>query len=176
MDIFAHGLWTNAMYKAIPETRKDRKATSWGIFFGIFPDLFAFTPVFAYIFYEALFVSHSFRLVSPQDAPGPLPLDGLTHHLYNFSHSLVIWAVVCLVIWIMFRKFPWVLLGWALHICIDIFTHSSKFYPTPFLFPVSEFYINGWPWVEPVFMLVNYGLLLVLYLFVIPKLKSKFVK
>jgi hypothetical protein len=61
-----------------------------------------------------------------------------------------------------------------LHICIDIFSHSSAFFPTPFLFPVSNFYVNGHPWSHPTFMVINYGLLILLYLFVIPRLKQKF--
>lgn len=174
MDIFAHGLWTNVLYKAIPQTRKDKKTTFWGIFFGIFPDLVAFTPVFAYIFFEALFRHHRLMFASPQDATGPIPLEGLTHHLYELSHSLVIWAAAFGLTWLVIKKIPWPLLGWALHICIDIFSHSSKFFPTPFLFPVSDFYVNGWAWAEPVFMSVNYGLLLILYFFVIPGLKKKF--
>lgn len=173
MDIFAHGLWTNVMYKAIPATRADKKTTWWGIFLGIFPDLWAFTPVFVYIFFEAIFKHHTFRFVSPQDSPGPLPLDSLTHHLYNLSHSLVVWLIIFGLTWLIIKKFPWPLLGWALHIGIDIFSHSSKFYPTPFLWPISSFHVNGWAWADPVFMLVNYGALLVLYLFLVPKLKRK---
>jgi hypothetical protein len=173
MDIFAHGLWTNVLYKAVPQTRNNKKTTFWGIFFGIFPDLWAFTPVFTYFIYEAIVLRQRPHFASPQDSPIPLPLNGLTHNLYNFSHSLVIWAVVFLFVWAVSKKLPWVLLGWALHVCIDIFSHSSKFYPTPFLFPISKFHVNGWPWASSVFMIVNYSLLLILYLFVVPRLRQK---
>lgn len=173
MDILAHGLWANIIYKAIPETRGDRKTTNWGIFFGIFPDLSAFTPVFAYIFYQTVFLGQKLALVRPEDNGQAIPLSSLTHNLYNFSHSLIIWGVVFLLAWLVFKKLPWVLFGWGLHIGLDIFSHSSKFFPTPFLFPFSKFTINGWSWAEPVFMLVNYGLLLILYLFLVPKLKQK---
>lgn len=161
------------MYKVIPNTNPDKKTTRWGIFFGVFPDFFAFTPVFGYIFYQLIFHGQRFGLVRPEDNGGSIPLSDLTHILYQFSHSLVIWTVVFVVVWLIIRKIPWVLLGWALHICIDIFSHSSKFFPTPFLFPISNFNINGHSWAEPVFMLVNYGALLLLYLLLIPRLKNK---
>lgn len=172
MDIFAHGLWTNLMYKAVPQTRRDAKTTNWGIFFGIFPDLFAFTPLFVYIFYQAIFRAQKLVFAHPEDNGQSIPLSDLTHQLYSFSHSLVIWAIVFLVAWAIFKKLPWVLFGWALHICIDIFSHNSHFFPTPFLWPISGFHVNGWAWAEPVFMLVNYGALLILYLFAVPKLKQ----
>ena len=174
MDVLAHGLWTNVMYKLIPETRNNKKTTWWGIFFGVFPDLVAFTPVFAYIFYRGIFLHTWIRFAPPEDTNQTIPLDQLTHHLYNFSHSLVIWLIVFVLVWLLFRKTPWVLLGWALHICIDIFSHSSQFFPTPFLFPISKFYVNGIPWAEPVFMIVNYSALVLLYIFLIPRIKRKF--
>jgi len=174
MDILAHGLWTNILYKTIPATRQEQNTTGWGIFFGIFPDLAAFTPVFVFIFYRAIFLGQKLAFVRPEDGNEGIPLSDLTHTLYNFSHSLVIWVVVFGISWLILRKVPWVLLGWALHICIDIFSHSSQFFPTPFLFPISKFFINGWSWGEPVFMAVNYGLLIILYIFVVPKLKRRF--
>jgi hypothetical protein len=176
MDVLAHGLWTNIMYKAIPATSTHKKTTYWGIFFGIFPDLWAFTPIFIYFFYEAIVLHRPFRFENPQDTNHALPLDSLTHHLYNLSHSLVVWAVVFACSWLIIRKMPWALLGWALHICIDIFSHSTKFFPTPFLWPISNFHINGWSWGDPTFMLINYGSLLIFYLFVVPKLRQKFGK
>lgn len=160
------------MYKVIQKTKNDPKLTNWGIFFGVFPDILAFTPVWVYIFYRMIFLRAGFVFISPEDNGGHIPLEQLTHTLYQLSHSLVVWLVIFGIIWLIFRKTPWILLGWALHICIDIFSHNSHFFPTPFLWPISSFYVNGWSWAEPVFMIVNYGLLLILYLLVIPRLKK----
>src|SRR5258708_4895758 len=99
MDILAHGLWTNIMYKVIPATKANKKTTYWGIFFGIFPDLWAFTPVFVYIFYNWIFHGQKFHFARPEDG-GIIPLSSLTHHLYSLSHSLVIWAVVFIIFWL----------------------------------------------------------------------------
>ncbi len=173
MDVLAHGLWTNVMYKLIPETKNNKHTTYWGVFFGIFPDIVAFSPLWFYILYNLVINHHTFKLVRPEDNGPAFPLETLTSQLYNFSHSLVIWAVIFAITWLIIKRLPWVLLGWALHIGIDIFSHSSQFYPTPFLFPISKFHINGHPWAELKFMVVNYGTLLILYVFLIPKWRKK---
>ncbi len=160
------------MYKLIPETRSMRKTTWWGIFFGVFPDFFAFTPVFFYVFYNWIF-KHKALVFGPPEDGRIMPLNDLSHQLYNYSHSFVIWLIVVGVVWFAYRRFPWILLGWALHIGIDIFSHSSEFYPTPFLFPISNFQVNGNSWGEPLFMTINYGLLLVFYTFIVPWLIRK---
>lgn len=174
MDIFAHSLWTNILYRAIPQTRQNRKLARWGIFFGIFPDLFAFTPMFAYIIFAALFLGRPFFFEHPEDSLHLLPLQNLTQGLYSFSHSLVIWAVVLILVWLIVKKFPFALLGWALHILIDIFSHTSQFYATPFLFPISKFKVSVISWLTPRFMLINYGLLLVFYLIILPYFRRRF--
>ncbi|MBX4187132.1 MAG: metal-dependent hydrolase [Candidatus Doudnabacteria bacterium] len=172
MDVLAHSLWTNVMYKVIKPTRSDKKITSWGVFFGVFPDIVAFTPIWLYILYGFIFRRSTFIFAKPEDE-NLIPLSNLTHTLYSFSHSLVIWAVIFAIVWLVIQKMPWVLLGWALHILIDIFSHSNQFYPTPFLFPISKFHINGYAWSEPIFMVVNYGALVLLYSFFIPRIKRQ---
>jgi hypothetical protein len=170
MDVLAHGLWTNVMFKAIPATRNSRKETMWGIAFGIIPDLMAFTPIFAVLFYNIILGEAQWTAGRPDFEN--MPLAALTHQLYNFSHSFVFWAVITLAAWAIFKRFPWILLGAFLHIAIDLFSHSREFFPTPFLYPISHYEIDGIPWSHPVFMVINYGLLLVMYLVVIPKLKK----
>jgi len=92
---------------------------------------------------------------------------------YNYTHSIFVWLLVTLLIWAVIKKFPWVLLAWGLHITIDVFSHTFDFFSTPFLFPFSNFEISIIAWSHPVFMLINYSLLLILYLVVLPKFKKK---
>lgn len=54
--------------------------------------------------------------------------------------------------------------GWLLHILMDIPSHSYDFYPTPFLWPISDFKINGFHWGTPWFMITNYSLIIISYL------------
>jgi hypothetical protein len=66
------------------------------------------------------------------------------------------------------------MLGWLLHIILDIPSHSIDFFATPFLFPVSDYVFQyGARWSIPWFMILNYSLLLILfvYLFFIKKKK-----
>lgn len=52
------------------------------------------------------------------------------------------------------------MLAWGVHILVDIPTHSYRFYPTPFLWPLSGWKFNGFSWGTPWFIVVNYGALL----------------
>jgi membrane-bound metal-dependent hydrolase YbcI (DUF457 family) len=155
------------MYKAIPQTRNKRIITYWGIAFGVLPDLVSFTPVFIYAFYTSLFRHQPF-LAGP---PGTDNIFfGYASQSYNYTHSLVIWAAVVMIVFALTKKFPWILLGWFLHIFIDIFTHTEQFFATPFLFPLSGFKVSVISWAHPVFMAINYSSLLVLYFLVLPKI------
>ena len=87
--------------------------------------------------------------------------------LYQFSHSIVIFAAVFALVWIIRRRPSWLLLFWLLHILIDIPTHSMRFYPTPFLWPLSSYQFNGISWGQPWFMILNYSALAAAYLFLL---------
>jgi hypothetical protein len=170
MDVLAHGLWTNIMYKVIPKTRNDRKTTYWGIAFGVLPDLASFTPVFIFAFYEAIFKGRQLFAGPPTNDN---PMFQYAVESYNFTHSFVIWLAVTVLVWLIVRKFPWILLGWVLHIVIDIFSHTEAFFATPFLFPISGFKISAVSWAHPIFMTINYGLLIILYVFFIPRITKR---
>jgi hypothetical protein len=171
MDVLAHGLWSHIMYRVIPETRNDKKTRWWGILFGILPDFASFTPIFLVFFYQ-LFTG-SARWSDNRPDFENLPLANLTGELYSYTHSFTVFFLVFGLVWLIKEKFPWALIGWALHISIDIFSHSREFYPTPFLFPLSDMTVNGIPWSHPVFMVINYGLLFIFYLAVLPRISRK---
>jgi hypothetical protein len=99
----------------------------------------------------------------------------LAAYLYQYSHSLVIWAAVFIIVWIVSRRPRWELLGWALHILIDIPSHVIDFYPTPFLFPISEYrFPYGIQWSNMWYMIINYSALAGVWIWiVIKKLQKK---
>lgn len=153
MDIFAHSLWTNAVF--YKKYKEDKKNLFLSVLFGILPDLVSFSPLFIYGF------------ISRQGFPGIFgdnPLANYAHESYNYTHSIVIFIAVFLVVTAIRRwKVYWPMFGWALHICIDIFTHKG-FYETPFLFPLSGFRFEyGISWGHPVFMAINYSCLVLVY-------------
>ena len=174
MDILAHMLWANygarVGNKKLEKKKKPLIKLGWVTFFGVFPDLFAFTIPFCIAIFNMLFNSQSLSSMRNHHV-----LAGgfdIASFLYQFSHSIVIWAVVFIVVWIIYKRPRFELLGWALHIAIDIFSHSAQFYPTAFLSPVSDFkFLYGISWCNIWYMIINYSLLLIVTLYFFKKKK-----
>lgn len=80
------------------------------------------------------------------------------------SHSLIIFGIVLGLIYVILKRFPWEMMGWLLHVLIDIPTHSYAFYPTPFLWPLSDVKLGGLSWANPWFMAVNYAAIIIVYI------------
>ncbi len=149
MDIFAHGLWSAVVYNKVPP-----KNRYWAVFFGVAPDLFSFGFFFVY----RLMIG-----VLPIGKPELISIPTYVNSLYNISHSLVVWLIVVVLVYLWRKKIPWALGAWALHIVIDIFSHGQEFFPTPFLWPISDFKVDGYSWGQPLFMAINYSALVVAY-------------
>jgi hypothetical protein len=167
MDILAHTLWTNAGARganalAKKKNKKVHANVGWAAFWGVFPDFFAFTIPFVLII---------FKIVTGQVSPASfgehhVPVAGfdLAHYLYQYSHSLVIWAIVFLIVWAIAKRPRYELFGWALHILIDIPSHTLSFFPTPFLFPISNYHFPyGLQWSNRWYMLINYSALVIIW-------------
>ncbi|MEK7496990.1 MAG: hypothetical protein AAB657_03760 [Patescibacteria group bacterium] len=150
MDIFAHGLWSVVVYSKVPP-----KNRYWAVFFGVAPDLFSFGIFFVYRLWSGIL---------PIAKPELSSIPTYVNTLYNISHSLVVWLIVVLLIYLWRKKIPWVLGAWALHIVIDIFSHAQDFFPTPFLWPISDFKVDGYSWGHPLFMAINYSALAIFYI------------
>lgn len=163
MDVLAHTLWTNAGARAGNKLAQKKGGKfhinpSWAAFWGVFPDFFAFTIVFVISFYQLIFGGATVSSLRGHMLSGG-GFD-ISAYLYQFSHSLVIWAGVFLATWFFSKRPRYELLGWALHILIDIPSHAIGFYPTPFLFPVSQYrFPYGVPWSNTWYMIINYSAL-----------------
>ena len=181
MDILAHTLWTTALAREgnieaeknpFDNTQGKKKFFKlnlfWVGFFGIFPDLFAFTLPFIFSFYKVITGQQVFGSFSTRHQVA----DGfnLSHTLYSYSHSLVLWLLVFLIVWLIFRKPRLELLSWALHILIDIPSHSIAFFPTPFLFPLSTYvFPYGIAWSNKYFMIINYSAIFIVWVWILIK-------
>ena len=150
MDIFAHGLWTYAIFH--------KKKYVWlATLFGLLPDFLSFGIIFM------------INLLNGNFHRGPPSIGSLPEWLfaaYNVTHSLVMFAFVFIIIYIITKKWFWALTAWGIHIITDIPTHSTRFFPTPFLWPISDYVLNGISWGTPWFMLVNYGSLMIVFLII----------
>lgn len=177
MDIFAHALWTAAGAKALSSHRKFVEKNRgplkawWAALWGIFPDLFAFGFPFIAMFYLMLtgqadgisWASHHFGFPANLAWIGDLP-----PKLYNISHSFVTFGVVFLIVWAIRRRPYYELLGWALHICIDIPSHAGSFYPTPLFWPLSGWkFLHGVSWANPTYMIINYTALSLTWIYIV---------
>jgi hypothetical protein len=165
MDIFAHAIWTNVLARVAKRQQEKRHARlvslAWATFWGVFPDLFAFTiPFIIGIVHMITQTGEGFGRSAIATGIAPI--------LYQYSHSLVIWAVVFGVTWVVSKRPRWELLGWALHILIDIPSHANGFYLTPVFFPISGWkFTHGVSWGNPIYMMVNYSLMLIAWISIV---------
>jgi hypothetical protein len=155
MDILSHGLWGGAAFG-----RKNKKDFWWAFFFGIAPDLFSFG------IFTAMTV---LGFASGPDWSGGPPSESAiptyVHDLYHFTHSFVIFALAFAAVWVFRRKAFLPMLAWPLHIIVDIPTHSTNFFPTPFLWPFFDnLRVDGIPWSHPMIFIPNVVLLAAVYL------------
>ncbi|MEK7138360.1 MAG: hypothetical protein AAB787_02510 [Patescibacteria group bacterium] len=161
MDVLAHALWTHAIHRGVAKAKNiklNKKAIWTVIFFGLAPDLFSFGPFFV----KEIFF-HGTKIFGG-GPPDPASIPAYIYNSYNYTHSFVLFLTIFAVVWALRGKPFWLMYGWGLHILIDMFSHSKSFFPTPFLFPLSSFKINGWSWGDPTFMFINYSLLALTYI------------
>jgi hypothetical protein len=188
MDTLAHGLWATAAVKTNNMFFRIKIRTAWFVFWGVLPDLFSFTPVVVWLLWQVIVQGIPFSEVPrpellPPEIRKTVPVFRLTNGLYHLSHSLIIFTAIFLLIWAI-RYYclkslratqishtelnrlrpPWELSGWILHILIDIPTHTRGLYPTPFLWPLSDFTVDGISWGRPWFLAINYSSLLMVFL------------
>lgn len=153
MDIISHGLWGGVAFG-----RKNKFQYLQSFFFGMFPDLFSFG-----IYWIGVLMGFHTHPEFSAGHPGPDAIPMYVHTLYNLTHSLVIFLSVLAALWII-RKKPFILLlAWGLHILIDIPTHSLEFFATPFLWPLSDFKVDGINWGSPIIFYPNIILLFAAY-------------
>ncbi len=158
MDVFAHGLWGGITFGR-------KKFFGLAMLFGVLPDLLAFGP-----FFVIKLVHRTLQFGKPNLADIP----SWVFSSYDLSHSLFTALVLYGIIRYFNQTLAYTFLAYPLHILCDIFTHSKSFFPTPFLFPVSDFKVGGIFWGNPVFMIVNYAAIITAYaLFFIAKARKK---
>jgi hypothetical protein len=173
MDIVAHALWANLAAELM--TRRKRQAMrrqdrAWAMLGSVAPDFVAFFPYLVVSIFGSggLLVNFLYRFGQEWHfiLPGAESVTppGWVLDIYSYSHSAFLWAVVVLLIYFMFRSFPFWLMGWGTHIALDVFTHEAGRFPTKLLYPFSDFYINATSWGNPVVFVGIYVALLLCYL------------
>ena len=150
MDYFSHGIWSYIFFHKI-------KKPLYAVLFGIMPDTISWVP---FVFYRIFSGQYSFG------PPDPLIIPDWVWFLYGLSHSLIVFVIVALLLFALFRKIPIYVWAWPLHIIIDIFTHTREYLSTPFLWPVSDYAFPGISWGTPWFMIPNLSLMVLLLILI----------
>lgn len=153
MDTLSHGLWGG-----VACGRKSRMSFWLAFFLGAAPDLFSFGPLF--LGWALSGFPETYKSGEP---PNPALIPALVFQLYNVTHSLLVWLAVFSILYTALKRPPWVFGAWALHILCDIPTHTTRYFPTPYLWPFPTPFVNGFRWSVWWFMLLNYGTLAAAY-------------
>ncbi|QGU00399.1 hypothetical protein SYNTR_1805 [Candidatus Syntrophocurvum alkaliphilum] len=146
-DVISHGLWGGALFGW-------RKNYWWAFGFGVMPDILTFGP---YAIYRLL----SGDLAYGRPAIGDYPPWLFT--MYDITHSLIIAGIIVFILFKLVPPIGYASLAWILHILMDIPSHSHDYFPTPFLYPISDFTVDGF---YSIYMWgVNWFLLIIVYTF-----------
>ncbi len=149
MDIFSHGRWG-----ALAFGRKNHASFWLAFVFGLAPDLFSFGILWVAALL-GLSAKPDFRHGTPPESTIPI----YVHHLYDVTHSLVVFLCVFAVVTLLIKRPVWELASWGLHVLVDIPTHSFAFFPTPFLWPLSDWRFDGWQWNTHTILIPNFVVL-----------------
>jgi len=155
LDYIAHFLWSSILF-AGPQMY-------WAMLCGVLPDTIPFGSLMLRQLFRRNSADQQKRTYRDREAMMSYyqrPDTRWVYGLYNWTHSLVVWGILFIVLWFVgeangFR--PWFLLAGFLHILMDIPTHTHKFFAPRFLTPFSKFHVNGISWATPWVMVVNYS-------------------
>jgi hypothetical protein len=171
MDILAHGLWAAAACMlAERRVHLPPRTVAATVTLAVLPDLVHAIPVVAWALFGSGSIAsfEAYAVAVPGEEPMMPPMVRLlSHHLHCFGHSAIAASVVTAAVWIASGSLWIPLLGWWLHILIDVFTHSSSFYPAPVLYPLTMRGFNGIAWNEPWCLVLNYVVLAALFAWIV---------
>ncbi|PIN86313.1 hypothetical protein COV19_05910 [Candidatus Woesearchaeota archaeon CG10_big_fil_rev_8_21_14_0_10_44_13] len=144
MDFFAHIAWAYIIFNKLK-----KREFCLALLFAALPDIIGWGGFMFYNLFNGRF-----------GQPDLTKIPSWTWMLYDISHSLVVFGVILLVVWLIYKKIPLFMLAYPIEILMDIPTHSREFLPTPFLWPVSNWHFPGFSWGQGWFMILNWSLIL----------------
>ncbi len=163
MDTFAHGVagalfFSRSGYAGLLMKKRDADLEpgrfDWTLpaaaFFGVLPDLLSFS----YVVFRHIF----------SGGRGKPPLESIPDWVftsYNMTHSLIIVTSVVLLLFLVNRWLGISACAWLWHVLCDIPTHSKAYFPTPFLYPLSDFTVDGVSFMRPSIFISYWSFLIV---------------
>lgn len=104
--------------------------------------------------------------------PHAFTLPDWVQMLYNISHSIFVSCTAVLVAYLILKRLPVSMLAWPLAVIMDTPTHSREFFPTPFLWPFSDWHFPGISWGQGWFVILNWTLIICCMVLIKKKLGS----
>ena len=167
MDVLSHGLWATALGETLRRRGlATRGQVAGAAAFGLMPDLVALAPVSIWAIGAESSVDavRAYIFAMPGTEPIMAPwAHMLEHHIHCSAHSLIVLGVVTLL---SFWKFRWLrvpLVGWWLHIALDVPTHSQEYYAVTIFYPFTQWSFDGIAWTHPAVLGFNYFALAMVY-------------
>ena len=158
MDVLSHALWSCLIYH-----KADTADQLLAVGLGVAPDLLAFAPMTIKNLVTGRM--RGWMKADKTDSRNVTKwIPRWVYRVYDITHSIPVWLACFALWWWLAGKVPWPAFAWLIHIIVDIPTHTKKFFPTPFLWPISSFTVDGFSWAERWFMRLNYGSLALAYL------------
>ena len=151
MDTFSHTLWGKGLFGY-------RKYGKWALLFGALPDLLSFG-----LYFIVRFITQGVNMEFGKPALESIP--NWVFIMYDISHSWVI-AFLFIIIFLQINKeigFP--MLAWPFHILLDFPFHSKEYFPTPILWPISDYRFDGIPWSNPYVWFGNIACIIILFVY-----------
>lgn len=167
MDVISHGLWATALGEALRRrglATKGQVAGAAG--FGLAPDLVSLVPVSIWAIGSDSTIEavRAYVFAVPGTEPAMAPWAHiLEHNIHCSAHSLIVLGLVTLI---SFWKVRWLLVplvGWGLHLALDVPTHSSEYYAVTIFYPLTEWSFDGIAWTHPAVLGTNYVALALTY-------------
>jgi len=149
MDTFSHALYGKGLFGY-------RKYRWTSFLFGALPDLSSFGVYFLIQLFSNF---HKLQYGKPSIEEIPI----WVIELYNISHSLITAFVFIIIVYFVKKDLTWPMLAWPVHIIVDLFTHSIEFFPTPILWPLSNYRFDGIPWSNIYVFITNIILIFLIF-------------
>ena len=149
MDTLSHTLWGKGLFGY-------QKYGKWALLFGALPDLLSFG-----LYFLVRFVTQGTNMEFGKPDIETIP--SWVFSMYDISHSLVIALVAIIIVFEINKSLCFPMLAWPFHILLDFFFHSKEYFPTPILWPISDYKFDGIPWSNPYIWFGNIGCIIILF-------------
>jgi hypothetical protein len=163
VDLLGHALWAWAGAEVLRRRgRVTKRGVIAGVALSVAPDLVQMVPLSLGLLVGDVTLTDWIAYASARPDTEPILtawVGTLAHHAHCFMHSLIVLAVVTLALWQLRPTYLYPLLGWWLHVLIDIPTHSADYYPVPIFYPFTYRGVDGIAWISPGIMIASYGAL-----------------